>query len=252
MTSPFPLTLPTPGQRVHNGLQVLNGIAARLRALKIQHQAGISQIRDAVSHDPNMSAEGRQTALRERTAALGERSLAELVALKAEMKQAQNAIAAAIEAGWPKPLAGVEGMLGRQASWARSRSLLEGAGVTVTALIAETDDMEALFALQEELPTWVRSRGANAETVDRVLQHLDLRMGKIGTSNAQGEADLMAKFQARAIVAQLEPLLNASEAEFTGSTGYVSTLNAAVASQFARGAVEAANQPIVTPDGSIL
>lgn len=252
MTSPFPLTLPTPGQRVHNGLQVLKGIAARLRDLKVRHQVAREQIRDAVSHDPNLTMEGRQNALHERTSALGERSLAELVALKAEVKQAQDAIAAGIEASWPKPLTGVEGMLGRQASWARCRSLLESAAVSVTGLIAETDDMETLFALREELPSWVRARGADANTVERVLQVVDLRMGKIGTSNARGEADLMAKFEARAIVAELEPLLNASEAEFTGSMGYASGLGAAVASRFAREAVEAASLPITRPDGSIL
>ena len=105
----FPsLGLPTPGQRVHNGLQTLNGIADRLRALRIRHAASVQQIRDAVSRDPNLTAEGRQNMLRERTTAAGESSLAELGALKDEMTRAQDAIDSAIAGSWPNGPAGLD------------------------------------------------------------------------------------------------------------------------------------------------
>lgn len=252
MTTPSSLfTGPTPSQTVTSSLQTLNDAAAQLRALTIQHAARIEAIRAEVSRDPDLTAEGRQNRLRERTAAACEQGRADLEGLKARVSVAERMIGEAIEARWPKPASGVEGMLGRQAAWARARSLLE-AGLSVSALLAETDDIETLFALREELPTWVRTRGADAEHVEQVLQRIDLRMGKIGTKNSQGEVDLMAKFEARAIVARLEPLLANSEVEFAGHEVYASRLVAAVASHFAGKAVEAANQPIIGPDGAII
>lgn len=252
MTTPYSQLLgPTPSQAVATHLQTLTDAAAQLRALTIAHAARISKIRDEVSRDPNLTAEGRQNRLRERTAAACDQGRAELETLKARVSTAERLIGEAIEARWPKPLAGVEGMLARQAAWARSRSLLES-GLTVSALLAETDDMETLFALREELPTWVRTRGADAEHVEQVLERIELRMGKIGTKNGQGEVDLMAKFEARAVMARLKPLLGNAEVEFAGHETYASRLNAAVASHFAGKAVEAANQPIVNADGSIL
>lgn len=245
------LPMPTPGRRIHNALQTLNGIGPRLRALKVQHSAAVGKIRDEVGHDPKLTAEGRHQVLRERIAAAGERGLAELLVLKAETERAQNDIAEAIEANWPKPTPGVEGMLARQAAWARSRSLLES-GISVSALIGETDNLETLFALREELPTWVRTRGADAASVERVLERLELRMGKLGSGDAQGEVDLMAKFEARAIVAGLAPMLDLAQQELTSRDGYAYGLHAAISSQYARQAADAANLPILKPDGTIL
>lgn len=252
MTTPISLFAgPTPSQAVATHLQTLTGAAAELRALTMAHAARISAIRTEVSHDPNLTAEGRQNQLRERTAAACEQGRATLEGLKARVATAERLLGEAIEARWPKPMTGVEGMLSRQAAWARSRSLLES-GLSVSALLAETDDLETLFALREELPTWVRTRGADADHVEQVLERIELRMGKIGTKNGQGEVDLMAKFEARAVMARLRPMLGNAEVEFAGHEVYATRLNAAVASHFAGKAVEAANQPIIGPDGSVL
>lgn len=178
-------------------------------------------------------------------------SVAALDQLKNRVAAAQQAITVAVAAAWPKPAAGVEGLLGRQAAWQRARQLLD-AGMTASAVIGETEDTETLYALREELPTWARARGAKTAKAAQIAQRVDAQMAKVagGTS----EVDLTAKFEAAALVAGLDPLLTGAEAEIAGRAAFGDGfgMNAAIASNLAMQAQRAYFQPITQSDGTVL
>lgn len=261
MTRPSRLSMlgrtngPAPSDRVATALQTLNDAGAQLRQLRIQHQANVDEIRRAVSEDPNLTAEGRQNTLRERSAAAGERARVAADSLWKDVEAALQAIADVIERNWPAPAAGVEGMLGRQAAWARARTLLD-AGMRPTQVIAETDDVETLYALDEELPTWIRARGATRENAEAIRHRIDLRVAQVASStdatSPTAEVDLMAKFEAAAIVAGLEPIFRQAAAEFAGHSFPSAGQSAAVSAHYARQAITGTFMPIVKPDGSVI
>lgn len=252
-TSPFSVLNrpvgPTPSATVTDALEQLTNAGARLRELRQQHWDAVQRIRREVSANTNLSAEGKQAALRERTTAAGQSAYADLRGLREQIERAEQSIVDTVERQWPKPMPGVEGLLSRQAAWARSRSLLE-AGMKVSTVISETTDVETLLSLRDELPTWVRARGANPATIDRVLQRIDAQMAKVASGTT--EVDLMARFEARALVAGLQPVLDLSEAEALGHTPFGNSLHAAVAGDIARRATLAAYEPIIAPDGNVL
>lgn len=80
---------------------------------------------------------------------------------------------------WDEPVPGVEGLLGRQALWARNRQLLDAGVLRLAELIAEADDVELLYALQEEAPIWARAQGASRATLDLLEQMIDMRLSQI-------------------------------------------------------------------------
>ncbi|MGO1054514.1 hypothetical protein [Crossiella sp. CA198] len=222
---------PKPNQRILRALQTLNDASGELRTLRMEHSKAVSEARLAVSHDPNLSAEGRANALLERTAAVGERFMRSLTELKDNVDSAYSTIVRTIEKSWPTPAAGVEGMLGRQAAWARSRSLLDG-GIRPGQVIEETTDVETLFALREELPTWLRSKGADLSAAEAATHHIDAQISRVASDPSI--VDLSAKFEARTILAALQPMLDHTEAEFTGRGTPAAGIHAAVAAQLAR------------------
>ncbi|MFI0134746.1 hypothetical protein [Streptomyces luteogriseus] len=234
---------------ITRALETLNGAAAELRDLQARHQNAVAEARLNISKDRNLTEEGRANRLRETTAALGEQNLAALKALRARIEAAQNAITNVVESAWPKPAAGVEGMLGRQAAWARSRSLLEG-GIAVADVIQEATDTETLYALRDELPTWVRARGGNSEVMEQVRARIDQRIARLASDAAA--VDLTAKYEARAIVAGLGPLLDHAEAVVSGQRPADTALGAAVAGRMARQVAYGTQGPIIGPDGNAL
>lgn len=88
---------------------------------------------------------------------------------------------------WDDPVPGVEGLLGRQAIWARYKPLLDSGVLRLPELIVETDDTEVLYAIQEEASTWARAQGANAATLDLLEQMVDLRMAQVAMQDEPSE-----------------------------------------------------------------
>lgn len=247
-------TGPTPSERVTAALDTINGAAARLRGIRQQQQAVTTDVRRRVSteQDPNLTAQGRLNAIREGTVAARQTATADLGALRDELERAEAAIDGVVQANWPAPVPGVEGLLGRQALWARNRQLIDAGVLRLSALINEADDVELLYALQEEAPIWARAQGATADTVETLEQMIDLRMAQVAGGDESSEVDLTAAFQARATLHALEPLLAQAEAEANGTAPFGTGLLAAVGSAMAQRTVQAALQPITRPDGSVL
>jgi hypothetical protein len=239
----------SPSRRVREAMSTLTDAGARLREITRGHAAAVQAIRGDVSQNPDLTAEGRANELRRRTTAANEAASAEVAALKDQIERAERTIEQTIEAAWPRPASGVEGMLGRQAAWARAQSLLT-AGVKVNDLIAEADQTEDLYALREELPTYVRARGGNADTVRTVRERIDLRMAQIAGKTA--EVELMARHEARVILATLKPLLEHAEAVALGHVEHGNGLHAAIASAMATRTAATAQRPILDPSGNVL
>jgi predicted GIY-YIG superfamily endonuclease len=76
------------------------------------------------------------------------------------------------------PAAGVEALLGRQAHWCRTRTLLD-AGISPEEVIAEAQDPEMLHSMIEELPIYLRSKGAQQEEAQAVVPALYERLVEI-------------------------------------------------------------------------
>lgn len=233
---PFSLSWTTEeplSQRIAAVLEILNGAGARLRALRVAHQEQLEEARNRYNNDPNLTAEGRQEALRERTQAVGVQSMRAFAAFKSEVETAHNTINTAVESAWPKPAAGVEAMLARQASWSRMRSLLEEKAVKPDQLVDETTDLEQLHALTEELPTYVRAKGLGSP--EQIGYHLDLRMAQL--ASGPSTVDLAARYEANSLAAALEALYPHVESEFTGGATPAQGIAAAVAAAQHRHAV---------------
>ncbi|MEW2610244.1 hypothetical protein AB0937_08540 [Streptomyces sp. NPDC047880] len=232
---------------ISSALETLNGAAAELRSLTARHEAAVTQFRDQLANDRDLAEEGRTNRLRERTTDLSEQAMTALRGLRARVRAAEADVIRTVEAAWPEPAPGVEGMLGRQAAWARSRSLLE-AGVAVSQMIEETTDLETLFALHDELPTWVRARGGNSETVDQVRARIEQHTARLASE--RGPVNLTAKYEARAAVAGLTPLLDHAETMLSGQRPAETGLGAAVAARMAQQEAQLAQGPILGPDGT--
>lgn len=238
MNSPYTFGSTTPSQRVTASLQVLNDAPGRLRQLRTGYQDAVQEARRTVSHDPDLSAEGRQKQLRDRTAATGATWKAKLDELRDEIVSAESAIDTAVEASWPKPASGVEAMLTRQAAWARSRALLDttASGSRSIAgrldeLISETTNVETLHALREELPTWARVQGMSTDNADTVEMVVDRQIAKVTKGS---DVDLTAKLNAKALIASLNPMLDQADAEMAGNSTPAAGMRAAIASHSAR------------------
>ncbi|CAL9515140.1 hypothetical protein [Streptomyces sp. enrichment culture] len=240
---------PTLGQTLTTSLETLNRAAAELRALTTDHQAALTELRDQVASDRDLSEEGRANRLRERTTALSEQAMIRLRVLRGRVRAAEEEVTRIVEAAWPEPAPGVEGMLGRQAAWARSRSLLES-GIAVGQMIQETTDLETLFALRDELPTWVRAHGGDGKTVDQVRARIEQHTARLASEG--GPVDLTAKYEARAAVAGLAPLLDHAETVLSGQRPAETGLSVAVAAQMARQEAQISQGPIIGPDGDAL
>jgi hypothetical protein len=182
MSRPFSLSRTTPeppSQRIAAALEVLRSAGSRLRQLRIAHQEQLEQARGTYNNDPNLTAEGRQQALRERTQAVGAQSMRAFAAFRSEVETAADTIRTVIEAAWPKPAAGVEAMLARQATWFRMRTLLDDKAVTPAGLVDEITDLEQLHTLADELPTYVRAKGLGMP--EQIAYRIDMQTARVAS-----------------------------------------------------------------------
>lgn len=181
----------------------------RLRQIREQHRNDLLNIRYTVRTDPNLSDEGRHAVYAERAAAIVRRDQAAVADVRSDVESAIRVLDGAVGRARGNPAAGVEGMLARQAQWARARELVN-AGVPLRSVIAEATQPEMLHAIQEELPTYLRALnprsgdGLPAE-LERWQVHLDRRFVELsGPSGADGRVAI----EARPDVIALPPMLD--------------------------------------------
>lgn len=216
----------TAGQRVHAGLAVLTAVLPELRAIRRGYAEQISAAQREVNADPGLNATGREARLTELTEQIRAEWLPRLEAVQSGTTRAAEVVEKAVAERWPTPATGVEAMLGRQAAWARARSLLElsnrsgtdllggqSANLSIPALLRETTDVETLHALREELPTWARTRGLQADTAATITDAVDLRLAEVASNST---IDLTARLRARAEVAGITPMVQQTQAELQG------------------------------------
>jgi hypothetical protein len=240
---------PPTSPRITAAMQVLTDAGRGLQTIRRSHEQAVMAIRAEVSQDPNLTAEGRQARLRERSAKAGKTAQAAIRTLRDDVQRAVITITDVVSANWPKPTGGVEGLMIRQAAWARTKPLLDN-GVTASQIIAEETDTETLFVLVEELPAWARIQGANADTMRRLTEACELRIAQL--EGASSEADLTALFEARVIAQALDPLLVQAENEALGHAEFGSGLHSAIVAALTRQTALTTKMPITGPDGNLL
>jgi hypothetical protein len=163
-----------------------------------------------VRADPNLSDEGRRAALLAAGMRVVAASTAELAAVRSATDAASTALDTAAARATPAPIGGVEGLLGRQAAWARARSLL-ASGIAADELITETADPETLAMLLDELPTWARSLGASPDVVAHLPVLIAERYADLAATPA-GAAAIRVDLLATPYEAALPFILTSAEA----------------------------------------
>lgn len=215
-------------------LQTLRDAPAQLRQLMNDHHGQIAAARQRIEANPDYTPDGRRNAIAGASKPIQDSTAAAVAALGTAVNNAHNTLQQQSTAALPKPALGVEGMLGRQAAWSRSQSLLSS-GMSVPNLINETSDPEALHSLAEELPTYQRAQGASPDAAQAITGRVMDRLAEVA-----GEPAASARLAAREAdvhAAGFQPLLRQAATEATGQAGQGSGISAAVAAQLARQAV---------------
>lgn len=187
----FARTNPAAAQeRATSDLQTLREAPAQLQAIRNQHEAALTEGRNALTDahkaidaDPGLTEVGRAKNKAALHASLQSnvagRTQSAIDALRQKVEGAHSSLMAQADRTRPQPKPGVEGMLGRQAVWARAERLLD-AGMAPHKLIAETTDPEILHALADELPTYLRATtGADQAKAQSIGLLIADRMGAI-------------------------------------------------------------------------
>ncbi|MEO6090820.1 MAG: hypothetical protein ABIQ18_47730 [Umezawaea sp.] len=205
-------------QYVTDALDVLRQARGRMVQVRSGYRQAAEAVRREVAEDPSLSEDGRRTAMRDRQAALSPHHTTRLDSIRADIANAERAIAVAMLASWPKPAAGVEAMLTRQATWARCRALLESnpsqsVFKRINNLLSATKDTETLLVLREELPTWAVIQGVDASNSAAVELIVDKRTAAVVDASDVLEAAL----ESRALLTGIQPMLNVAASEVAGA-----------------------------------
>jgi hypothetical protein len=222
---------------ITTALENLRNGSTQIRQVIDTYRATVAEQVTAVSHDPNLTEQGRDARVQEIRRQAGEQAATDLQRVREALDSDHETVLQYLQRKWPAPASGVEALLSRQAAWARMRSLLE-AGMGPQNLIEETTDIESLWALREELPTWQRAnagrmndRGGSTEMIDRRIADL---------TGDFASAALDAAIDSDACRAYCEPLLNHAANEVRGLVDRSAALAAAIAAEQARQKVIAA------------
>ncbi|MGW5743838.1 hypothetical protein [Amycolatopsis sp. NPDC003861] len=211
-------------------LETLRQAPTNLQAILVEHRTALQDLRRQAQEDPNLTEEGRRAYIAGRSEPIHQRTGQAVAALDDQTGTAYGALQQRSISSLPDPTPGVEGMLARQAAWSRVQTLL-GTGMTPQQVIDETDDPETLHALEDELPTVLRSRGASLDDAKAIIDTVHDRLAEI-TGESATNARLAAR-EADVHMAGLEHLLRHAKSEAAGgdSSGGMS---AAIAAQLAR------------------
>lgn len=178
-------------QRSTSDLQTLRDAPAQLQQIRNQHEDALTKGRNTIDGNTDLSDSGRASGKATVQANVTASTQSAIDAVRQKVQAAHSALMGQADRTRPQPVPGVEGMLGRQAAWARARSLLD-AGMAPQKLIAETTDPETLHALADELPTYLRSKGADPQTAQGIGRPIADRMGQVA-----GEPHASALLNAR-------------------------------------------------------
>lgn len=177
MPKPARRQLPAPDGYVTDAIATLRAAPKQIRAALLAHRDRLDATRRIVDQDVTLSDEGR----RQRFAAEAKRSATTATAavdqIIAQAQDAADTLTRVIDRAKPDRVGGVEGMLGRQAAWARVRELL-AAGLTMRQIIDEATDPETLHAIADELPTWLRIQTRDADNAATALDTYRLRLDR--------------------------------------------------------------------------
>lgn len=224
---------PIPGlpNRIQDILDTQRAASGEARQVLDRYIETVNKRQGEMARDQGLTPEGRQRAMATARRTAGEKAAAELDEVRARADEAHTAVRHYLERHWPKPAAGVEAMLNRQAAWARSRSLLESRAVNARQLLDETDDIETLHALHEELPAWMRANAswAGARVNTRII---DERLAEV--TGERTPAALQASIQADAERAAQEPMLRTIMGVVKGELARAAITTAAYEGQEAR------------------
>lgn len=203
---------PIPGlpDRVQAAIDELRAGPQAIHQLLMTYRRTVDEQSLAVSHDAHLSAEGKAARIQQIKEAAAQRAGTELEALRGSLDTAQQVARRNLERRWPSPQPGLEGLLTRQAAWARYRPLLEN-GTAPADLIAEITDVETLFALREELPLWLRANSDKLNARPLSTHVIDQRIAELVGDFAS--ANLEGALQADAERAYCEPLLQNAAAQ---------------------------------------
>lgn len=180
-----------------------------------------------ISHDENLSAEGRDNAMRQMRQAAGEAAADQVGQVRTSLDQDLAILRNNLEARWPQPKAGLEALLERQAGWSRMRMLLES-GLDARKLVEETDDPEELHTLRAELPAWLRAN----RRPQFFAYDIDAKLAEL--SGERTYAALEAAALAEQARAYCEPLLTAAHRETAEMVDRAYSVNAAYLAEMER------------------
>lgn len=223
-------------------LDTLAGAPAEVRQIMADHTNAMRELRGQATSD---SAAERQriTKLAEPVQARTQQRLADL---GRRVDTAHESLRTAAERALPAPAGGVEGILGRQAHWARAKSMLDS-GLSPADVISEATDPEQLHALAAELPTYLRTQGATPDNAQNAVPAVFDRLAEV-TGGPAADARLAAR-TADVHRAGLGPLIrHAGHAAMTGPfdeqrSAFGAAIPAAIAGQLARESVAAGGLP---------
>lgn len=222
---------------VESALETLHAGPAAIRGPLESYRATVAEQSLAASHDANLTEQGRDNRMRQIREQAGQAAAAALTAVRAQLDASHDVVRRNMEKQWPHPQGGVEAMLSRQAAWARSRSLLES-GLGAAQLLGETTDLETLFALQEELPTWLRANTDRTKGRGVTEAMVNRRIAEV--SGEYASAALAAACRADEYRMYCEPLLKHAAGEVTGLIDRSAAMAAAIAANAARDRAAAA------------
>jgi hypothetical protein len=152
--------------------------SSEIRGLLANYRSDVIGAHNTANSSRNLTPEGVAAAKAQAQLEITSRYQQLAAAQRTRIETATRTIDTATAAAMPKPTTGVEALLMRQGAWARARTLLDS-GIPATQLIGEASAADELVMLSEELPVYLRAKGADADTVANHLARVDLQYAAI-------------------------------------------------------------------------
>lgn len=162
----------TASSYVVSSVDVVQRTPGLLRDVIREHRNALASLHGELKLDVRLSAQGRQQLFAEAAADIAARSSTLVQEIRARAENAITVLKDAIAAALVDPVEGAEGILGRQAQWARAKEMM-AADISLRTIIDEAKDPEMLNAIFDEYPTWARINFKNS-TTDQAEDALEL------------------------------------------------------------------------------
>jgi hypothetical protein len=243
------MTFPMPGAPVNPHIAAIRSAEAEVNQILTSWRTAASQARAAVQQRTDLSDEGKRDALTQATRTAAAAAQRQVEQVQARVDGAVSTLERTAAGYLPEPDNTLEGIMARQACWARQRSLLS-AGRPPSYVIGKADYSEELYCLMDELPTWLDLSGVTDPTlIDGTLWACRRRMAELEGDAALQAFDAYVAGAAAAI--EVEPIINYALAEVGAPDRPVNpaaALTAAIEGR-ANGGVQAAQLRAVIQNG---